>query len=246
MELIQPKMYVVDFELEQCLRYVEQLDQIVQTYGPEQPIVIQVESPGGSLTGYFIFMDALKSVQNPIYTYTTGIAASAGFALLVTGARNGGQRIVGEDALLMVHGVQMGFPDGLSDIKDVEEVIRMTKIRNSQFLTPIAKSIGLQNQEELEELVRKKTKSHDLYLTATEARDLGMVDVVGAVKLIPPNMMCDLMIFDNDIENHRKHCQNPDCDCKAPTTEECVQLEEQLQEVVKESKKKPKKKSKKK
>lgn len=257
MELIQPKIYVTDFEVEQCLKYVETLDQIVQMYGPEQPIIIQVESPGGDLVGLFILLDALNSVPNPIYTYTTGMACSAGFALLVTGNRNGGQRIVGENAHLMVHGIQMGFGGGYSDLKDVEERVRSAKVMNEQFLKPIAKALNLQNTEELEELVRTKTKSHDLNLTAQEARDLGMVDVIGALKLIPPSPEFGLMIFDNDIENHRKHCQNPDCDCKVQpedieaTNEEIVNYLEDvesridtLQKVP--SKKKPKKKSKKK
>lgn len=244
MELIQPKIYVTDFEVDQCLKYVEQLDAIMQMYGPEQPIVIQVESPGGDLVGLFILLDALNSVPNPIYTYTTGMACSAGFALLVTGNRNGGQRIVGENAHLMVHGIQMGFGGGYSDLKDVEERVRSAKVMNEQFLKPIAKALGLPNTEALEELVKTKTKSHDLNLTAQEAKELGMVDVIGALKLIPPSPEFGLMIMDTDIEGHRKVCQDPECGCRVPTNEECLEFEEQALEKFDKLQKVPSKKKK--
>ncbi len=214
MELIQPKIYVTDFEVEKCLEYAERLDQISQMYGPEQPIVLHIESPGGDLVGLFILLDAINALPNPIYTYTTGMACSAGFMLLVTGNRNGGQRVVGENTHLMVHGIQMGFGEGYSDLKEVEERVRSAKVMNEQFLLPIAKSLGLENTKAFEELVRTKTKSHDLNLTAQEARELGMVDIIGALKLIPPSPTFGLMILDTDIEGHRKNCDNPDCECK--------------------------------
>ena len=228
MEIPQPKIYVTEFEVDECLKHVEKLNEIVQIYGPEQPIVIQVESPGGDLVGLFILLDALNSIPNPIYTYTTGMACSAGFNLLVTGNRNGGQRIVGENAHLMIHGVQMGFGGGYSDLKDVEERVRSTKVMNEQFLKPIAKALGLKDTEELEELVRSKTKSHDLNLTAQEAKELGMVDVIGALKLVPPSPEFGLMIFDTDIEGHRRVCQDPECGCKQELVQESEQEVEQV------------------
>ena len=254
MEIPQPKIYVTDFDVEMCLKYVEQLDHIIQVYGPEQPIIIQIESPGGDLVGLFIFLDALNSVQNPIFTYTTGMACSAGFSLLVTGNRNGGQRVVGENAHLMVHGIQMGFGNGYSDLKDVEERVRSAKVMNEQFLKPIAKALGLETTEALEDLVKTKTKSHDLNLTAQEAKELGMIDVIGALKLVPPVPQFGLMIFDSDIEGHRAKCQDSECSCKftedeTMTNAEALEFEleasknsESLPKVTKKKKGKKKKK----
>lgn len=208
MELMPPKIYVTSFDVEDCLQYVEDLEKIVSLYGPEQPILLQIESPGGDLTGYFILSDALKLIQNPVYTYCVGMACSAGFGLLVTGAKNGGKRICSSDALLMVHGVQLGL-NGFNDLKDVEEVVRISRVRNNQFLNLIAKSIGLNNSDELEELVKKKTKSHDLYLTAQDSLDLNMIDMIGSAKLTPPIILANMMLYDN-----HDNCKNPDCFCK--------------------------------
>ena len=213
MELIQPKIYVTDFEVEQCLAIAERLDEIVQLYGPEQPIVIHIESPGGCAKGLFILLDALNSVPNPVYTYSTGLAASAGFVLLVAGNRNGGHRIVGENADLMLHGTQLGVR-GVLDLNDMEEIVRSTRVYNDRVLNIVARAIGLDSIEALEELVRSKTKSHDLNLTAQEAKDLKMIDVIGALKLVPPTPQFGLMIFDSDIEGHRAKCTDKDCECR--------------------------------
>ena len=243
MELIQPKIVITSFETEDVMKYTEGLEQLTQMYGPEQPIILQIESPGGSGIGLFMLLDALTTVSNPIYTYSVGLAASAGFVLLVAGNRNGGQRIVGENCELMLHGAQVGIT-GTIDLKDMEEIVRSWRVSNNRVLNVIAKSIGLNDAEALEELVRSKTKSHDLNLTAQEAKELGMIDVIGALKLVPPTPQFGLMVFDTDIEGHRKTCQDPECGCRVPTNEECVNLEEELQQVVKETKKKLKKKKK--
>lgn len=227
MEIPQPKIYVTEFETEDVLRYRETLDFISQTYGPEQPIVIHIESPGGSGVGLFILLDALNAIPNPIYTYSTGLAGSAGFVLLVAGNRNGGQRIVGENCQLMVHGAQMGV-NGVLDLKDMEEIVRSVRVTNNRVLNIVAQSIGLKDIEELEDLVRTKTKSHDLNLTAQEAKELGMVDVIGALKLVPPSPEFGLMIFDTDIEGHRRVCQDPECGCKQELVQESEQEVEQV------------------
>lgn len=214
MDLYQPKIYITDFDVKSCLKVKEQLDAIVQYYGSEQAIVLHIESPGGSTVGLFIILDALNSISNPIFTYTTGMAASAGFVLLVAGSRNGGLRVVGEDAHLMLHGVQVGFGNGYIDLKDADETIRSAKVLNEQMLNYVVKAMGLESIGDLKKIIQTMTDSHDLNLTSKEARELGMIDIVGALKFVPPEYKYNLTILDTDIDSHRKMCTDENCECR--------------------------------
>lgn len=207
---ITPKLYVTSFDLDDCLGYVEKLKMITDTFGPEQTIVVQIESYGGSVDGFFVIYDALKTITNPIITYTTGVCASAGlflFTSCATPIEMGGVskplRIVGENASLMFHGIQFYPPGG--DLKDVNELNRHINRINDTLLNIARKSLNLSSVDELLKKVREKTDSHDLYMNAKTAVELGFADKIGAIKLSP--------IFAYDIGIMEVAEENEKCDC---------------------------------
>lgn len=191
MEQVQPKIYITDFSIESCLNYVEQLNRISQTFGPEQPIVVQIESPGGSVNGFSIIYDALKNSDNPIITYTVGLAASAGLFLFMSVAsgfedHEGNivrKRIVGENAQLMFHGVQLGGIDG--SLVEVEEAVKTARVINDQLFTIAYKTLGLNSIQELKDLVRSRTEAHDFNMSAKVAVELGFADEIATIKMQP-------------------------------------------------------------
>lgn len=176
-----PKIYVTDFSEEACLEYVKQLNSIVQAFGPEQPIVVQIESPGGSVAGLTIIYDALKSTENPIITYTSGTAMSAGAFLFSTAAKPG-NRIIGENAMVMIHEVQSG---AFGDIKEIREELKFTERLNETWMGLLSKSMGLNNSANLKKLMKSKTESNEWYLDAKEAIEHNVADHIGSVKLQP-------------------------------------------------------------
>lgn len=149
-------------------------------FGPEQPIVVHIESYGGSVDGFFVIYDALISCGNPIVTYTTGIAASAG-AYLFSCAAPKGNRIIGKHATIMLHDIQLSVG---GDIKNVEEEIKYIKKLNMQLREILIKSMGI-NNDQYEKMFKSKTKGHDLNLSALESLNLGIADKIGSLRITP-------------------------------------------------------------
>jgi ATP-dependent protease ClpP protease subunit len=202
-----PKIFVTDFSREACLENVEILNAIVQHFGPEQPIVVHIESYGGSTVGFFILHDALRALQNPIITYTTGIAASAGLFLFMSAAPKG-NRIVGQNAELMFHGVQTTIPGG--DLKDVREDIKLAELVNDRLFDLTIKAMGLNSIEDLHKVMKSKTDSHNVNITPEEAIELGIADQIGIIKM-DFRMGVDVSVIGKDDNKIHEECGCGDC-----------------------------------
>jgi ATP-dependent protease ClpP protease subunit len=205
MELINPKIFITEFSVESALKSVEQLNTLSHMFGPEQPIVVQIESYGGSVDGLSIIYDALKASDNPIITYTTGMAMSAGAFLFSAGAEPG-NRIIGENATIMIHEVQAG---AVGDIKHLREELKLTERINDNWMGILAHSMGLDNIDALKQIMRRKSESNEMYLTAQEAIELKIADKIGTIKLQPSVGFSILVVPPME----KKDCNCDECSC---------------------------------
>lgn len=57
----------------------------LNSFDPQAPIKLTINTEGGSLTDAYAIYDALRTVEAPIITIATGMCASAGLALLSAG-----------------------------------------------------------------------------------------------------------------------------------------------------------------
>ena|ERR1035437_11125451 len=66
---------------------------------PTMPIIVQIDSYGGSVDSFHSMLAVIKTVSNPIVTVCIGKAMSAGAALLAVGD----VRFCDSDARIMLH-----------------------------------------------------------------------------------------------------------------------------------------------
>lgn len=176
----QPKangdeIWVTDFTAQTAQEFRERLLEESQE-NPLKPIIVYIDSYGGHLDALASMIATLDEIPNPIITACYGCAMSCGAILL----SHGDMRFCDPHARVMVHRVSAATWGDSDDMKnDVAEIDRLNKYWLG-FLALNSNMAGGYN--ELESLMKSKD-GKDRYLTAQEARDMGIIDVVGRPKL---------------------------------------------------------------
>lgn len=177
----RPEIVVSSFEDKEVNEYVEKLNQISLTYGPEQTILVRIDSFGGSIYGLATIYEALKTLKNPILTYTTSKAMSAGAILLAT-AGSPGMRFASPNSSIMIHEVSSG---SIGHIEDMEGEVEMLKLLNEKWMDMLAKALKLKTAKDIRSLVKSKGSGRELYLSAEQSKALNIIDQVGYVDIQP-------------------------------------------------------------
>lgn len=182
LQILKPEVIISSFDDKSVSEYIRKMDEIQDAFGPSQPILLNINSFGGSVYGLGMLYEYLQTIPNTIVTYTTSKAMSAGAILLSAGGSDG-MRFASPNASIMIHEVQGGvWPD---DIKNLENNIESLKKDNEKWMSILGKSMGLKGAKDIRELIKNRSIGHDLVVTSQEAKELGIIDKVCYVKLSP-------------------------------------------------------------
>ena len=146
----------------------------LESENPSKDISIYINSPGGVVTAGLAMYDTMQYIRSPISTVCVGIAASAGSLLLTAGAK--GKRFALPNSQVMIHQPSGGAQGQATDIEIQAREILKTRARLNQIY---AHHTG----QDLASIEAKMER--DTYLTATEARDFGLVDEVVENRPVP-------------------------------------------------------------
>jgi ATP-dependent Clp protease protease subunit len=134
---------------------------------PKADIKLYINSPGGSVYAGMAMIDTMNYIKPDVSTICVGMAASMGAVMLAAGAK--GKRLALPNAKVMIHQGSAGFQGMPSDIEvTAREVLNMRETLAKQLADDTGKSIDQ----------IKKDTDRDYYMTATEAKNYGIVDGV--------------------------------------------------------------------
>lgn len=132
-----------------------------------KPIRMYINSPGGQVYAGMAIYDTMQQVECPVSTVAVGFTASFGTILLAAGTK--GMRYALPNATIHLHQPLGGARGQASDIAiQAQEILRLRTDLN-QILS--------QHTGQTIERIQKDT-DRDLYMSATQARDYGLVDQV--------------------------------------------------------------------
>lgn len=134
---------------------------------PDKDICLYINSPGGSVTAGFAIYDTMNYIKCDVSTICLGLAASMGAFLLSSGAK--GKRFALPNSEIMIHQPLGGARGQATDIKIVADHIMKTKAKLNQILS--------QNTGKPIDQIEKDT-DRDNYLSAEEAKEYGLIDMV--------------------------------------------------------------------
>ena len=142
--------------------------ELVEVY---EPFDFFVSSHGGSAVEMFSLYDVMRQIRQtmPIHTFGIGKVMSAGTLLLAAGTE--GERRIGKYCRVMIHGVISGQHGHLADIENEFDEAKMTQ---KMYIQALAEETNM-TERYIRNLIKKKS---NVYLSAQEAVDLGIADIV--------------------------------------------------------------------
>ena len=135
---------------------------------PEKPIHLYINSPGGSVSAGLAMYDTMQFIKAPVHTTCMGMAASMGAFLLCAGAA--GHRSALPHSRIMIH--QPSQSGGGGSASDIEIQAREILYLRTKMNELMAKHSG----KPVEQIERDTDR--DRFMSATEAREYGLVDTV--------------------------------------------------------------------
>ncbi len=144
----------------------------LELQAPKKPILLVINSPGGSIDAGLAIWDQIKMMTSPVTTLVTGLAASMGSVLSLCAAP--GKRLATPYARIMIHQPAIrGFIQGQATDLDIQAK-EILKTKN-QLVNLYVESTGKSAQEIEEALDR------DTWMGAQEALEFGLLDrIVGS------------------------------------------------------------------
>lgn len=139
-------------------------------------ISIWLNTPGGDAHAFFAIYDMIQMIQAPVETVCIGMAMSAGALLLSSGSK--GKRFALPNSKIMIHQIQIGGVGGTG----TEVMIETDEIKKMN--DTIAEILARHTGNPLDKV--QKDCEHNMYLTAKEALDYGIIDNIMPIsKQIP-------------------------------------------------------------
>lgn len=140
---------------------------------PKKPLVVYIDSHGGSTYALSAIIATLDSVPNRIITVCVGKAFSCGAMLL----SHGDMRYVASTGKVMIHESSTLSGGNINDVKtDIQDAAE----NNDRWMEWLAKNCGLTFKQLKKQFTNKR---RDVFFTAEEAVEFGIADKIGVPRI---------------------------------------------------------------
>ncbi len=136
---------------------------------PGKPILLVINSPGGSVDAGFAVWDQVQMISSPVTTLVTGLAASMGSILSLCAAK--GRRFATPKARIMIHQPAIsGLVRGQATDLEIQakEIIKTRESIVNVYMEATGKDFKTVD----------KAIDRDTWMTADEALDFGLLDKI--------------------------------------------------------------------
>lgn len=130
-------------------------------------VTLHIDTPGGSVKSGLSMVDVINYVKCDIVTINTGMAASMGSILLGAGTK--GKRMSLPHSRVMLHQVSSGAEGTIQDL-------RISLNESERYNTELFGLLGQYCDKDPEQI--KKDADRDLWLSAEEAVNYGIIDSI--------------------------------------------------------------------
>ncbi len=136
---------------------------------PGKPILLVINSPGGSVDSGFAIWDQIKIITSPVTTLVTGLAASMGSVLALAAAPK--RRFATEQSRFMIHQPRLsGVIQGQATDLDIQakEILKT----HDMLIDIYVQATGKDRE------VISKAIDRDTWMSAKEALEFGLIDKI--------------------------------------------------------------------
>lgn len=136
---------------------------------PGKPILLVINSPGGSVDSGFAIWDQIKMITSPVTTLVTGLAASMGSVLSLCAAPK--RRFATSNARIMIHQPMIGgvIKGQATDLEiQAKEILKTREALVALYVEATGRSV-----ESIERAIDR-----DTWMSAEEALTFGLLDKI--------------------------------------------------------------------
>lgn len=141
---------------------------------PGKPILLVINSPGGSVDAGFAIWDQIKMISSPVITLVTGLAASMGSLLSLVASK--GKRLATPNARIMIHQPLIGgvIRGQATDL----EIQAKEMLKTRGIIVDIYSHATGKDRKIIEKAIDR-----DNWMTSQEALEFGLLDqIVSSLK----------------------------------------------------------------
>jgi ATP-dependent Clp protease protease subunit len=139
----------------------------LESENPSKDIALYINSPGGVVTSGLAIYDTMQYIRPAVSTVCIGQAASMGSLLMTAGAK--GKRYSLPNARIMVHQPSGGAQGQATDIEiQAREILALRARLNNIYVEHTGQPLE----------VIERVMERDKFMTATEAKEFGLIDEV--------------------------------------------------------------------
>jgi ATP-dependent Clp protease, protease subunit len=139
----------------------------LESEDPDKDVMMYINSPGGDVFAGLAIYDTMVALRAPVATFCVGQAASMASLLLASGAK--GKRNALPNARVMIHQPLAGVRGQVSDIEiHARMILKARDTLNAIYARHTGQSV---------DRIKRDTE-RDNFMSATEAKDYGLIDEV--------------------------------------------------------------------
>ena len=141
----------------------------LELIGPGKPILLIINSPGGSVDSGFAIWDQVKMISSPVTTLITGLAASMGSVLSLCAAP--GRRFATPNARIMIHQPRVGgvIRGQATDLEiQAKEILKTRQALVDIYVEATGKDAA----------TIEKSIDRDTWMSSKEAMAFGLLDKI--------------------------------------------------------------------
>lgn len=160
-----------------------------------------IDSPGGSVYGLLSIVESMRRCKIPIYTFTSGIAASCAACVFCMGTR----RFMTKYSRLLLHDVSVDFSSETSmTSSNIKVEANEMRTLNRTILQIIAENTGHPTNYFVN-LIKTK-RNNDIYVSAKQAMEWKMATDIGfPIVEVTHSTLMSVSIMDDPIFNAEKN-----------------------------------------
>ena len=143
----------------------------LESENPNADISLYIQSPGGDVAAGEAILDTMQYIKSNVSTIAMGMVASMGAVLLAAGEK--GKRFSLPNSRIMIHQPSASAEGKITDMEIYMKEYQRSKTR---LIKQMADFTGKNEKTVFDAMER------DNYMSATEAKDFGLVDEVLAKK----------------------------------------------------------------
>lgn len=148
----------------------------LESDNPEKPITMYINSPGGEVSSGLAIYDTMTYIKSPVSTVCVGAAASMAAILLLGG--EAGKRYALPHSSVMVHQPLGGTKGQAADILIYATQIQRIREQVNEIVRRHLNLAAGGDKEKWDLKAVNDMMERDKYMTAEEAREVGIIDEI--------------------------------------------------------------------